>query len=132
MKPSNYLLFIAIYGGITGILMLFTPTDTLKMYGVPTDQYHIAIIQYLGISNFCLALLTYLLRNETQTKIIKNLLLVNALVHISSTLKGCYEFYILNIPVNNSFFWTDAIFRLGVGLLTLFMYFQISAKKTIN
>ncbi len=131
MKTSNYLLFIAIYGGITGILMLFTSADTLKMYGVPTDQYHIAIIQYLGISNFCLALLTYLFRNDTQTKNVQNLLLVSALVHISSTLKGCYDIYIQDLPAN-SFFWTDAIFRLGVGLLTLFMYFQISAKKTIN
>ena len=132
MKTSNYLLFIAIYGGITGILMLFTSADTLKMYGVPTDQYHIAIIQYLGISNFYLALLTYLFRNETQTKNVQNLLLVSALVHISSTLIVCYDFFILSIPINNSFFWPDAIFRLGVSLLTLFMYFQISSKKTIN
>ena len=132
MKTSNYLLFIAIYGGITGILMLFASADTLKMYGVNTDQYHIAIIQYLGISNFYLALLTYLFRNETQTKNVQNLLLVSALVHISSTLIVCYDFFILSIPINNSFFWPDAIFRLGVSLLTLFMYFQISSKKTIN
>lgn len=130
MKTSNYLLFLAIYGGITGILMLFTSANTLKMYGVPADQYHIAIIQYLGISNFCLALITYLFRNDTQIKNIQNILLVSALVHIASTLKGCYDFFFLNIPVNNSFFWTDAIFRLVVGLVTVYIYFKIS-KKTV-
>jgi membrane associated rhomboid family serine protease len=129
MKTSNFLLFFAIYGFIAGILMLFASANTLKMYGVPADQYHIAIIQYLGISNFCLALITYLFRNDTQIKNIQNLLLVSALVHIASTLKGCYDFFILSIPVNNSFFWSDAIFRLVVGLLTLFMYLQISKKK---
>ncbi|MCP9769211.1 hypothetical protein EGI22_14935 [Lacihabitans sp. LS3-19] len=128
MKTSNYLLFLAIYGGITGILMLFNATGTLKMYGVvPADQFHVAIFQYLGISNFCLALLTFLFRNETQVKNIKNLLLVTIIVHISSTLKGCYDIFLQDIPGNN-FFWTDAIFRLVVGLVTLVVYFNISKK----
>jgi hypothetical protein len=130
MKTSNYLLFLAIYGGITGILMLFNSSETLKMYGVvPADQFHVAIFQYLGISNFCLALLTFLFRNDTQFKNIKNLLLVSAIVHISSTLKGCYDIFIQDVPGNN-FFWTDAIFRLVVGLMTLLVYFKIS-KKTV-
>jgi hypothetical protein len=128
MKTSNYLLFLAIYGGITGILMLFNSSETLKMYGVvPADQFHVAIFQYLGISNFCLALLIFLLRNDTQIKNIKNLLLVSALVNIASTLKGCYDIFIQDVP-GNDFFWADAIFRLLVGLVTLFMYFKISNK----
>ncbi len=128
MKTSNYLLFLAIYGGITGVLMLFTATDTLKMYGVvPADQFHVAIFQYLGISNFCLALITYLFRNDTQIKNIQNLLLVSALVNIASTLKGCYDIFIQHVPANN-FFWADAIFRLLVGLITLYVYFKISRK----
>lgn len=128
MKTSNYLLFLAIYGGITGILMLFNSSETLKMYGVmPADQFHVAIFQYLGISNFCLALITFLFRNDTQVKNIKNLLLVSFIVHIASTLKGCYDIFLQDIPGNN-FFWADAIFRLVVGLVTLLVYFKISNK----
>jgi heme/copper-type cytochrome/quinol oxidase subunit 4 len=129
MKTSNYLLFLAIYGGLTGIMMLFNAPESLKMYGVvPADQYHVAILQYLGISNFCLALLTFLFRNDSQTKNIQNVLLVSATVNIVSTFKGCYDFYIQKIPVS-SFFWGDAIFRLCVGLVTLLIFLKISKKS---
>jgi hypothetical protein len=56
MKTSNYLLFIAIYGGITGLMILFNGKNSLENYGVtPIDSYHLAIMGYLGIANLSTA-----------------------------------------------------------------------------
>lgn len=127
MKPSNYLFFLAIYGGITGAFMLLDGKGSLETYGVSGDQYHIAVMQYLGISNLTLAVLMFALRNNIDTKAIRIILLVSAGEMILSSLKGFYDVQVIGIP-GNTFFWTDAIIRFLVGLVSIFMYFKISNK----
>jgi hypothetical protein len=47
---------------------------------------------------------------------------------IISSLKGLYDVQISGVA-GNTFFWADAIFRLLVGLVTLFLYFSLSKKE---
>lgn len=129
MKPSNYLLFLAIYGGITAFMMLFNPSGSLKDYGVPADAYHVVIFQYLGISNLTMAAVLFFLRNKVSTQVIRILLIISAIEMLSSSLKGFYDVQMSGIP-GNTFFWADAIIRAFVGLVTVYIYFTIS-KKTV-
>jgi hypothetical protein len=94
MKTSNFLTFLAIYGFITGGMMLFNATGSLQNYGVqPIDQYQIVILQYLGISNIGLPLITFLSRNASEPVVSQNILVVTAIICISSFLKACYDIF---------------------------------------
>lgn len=127
MKISNFLLFLAIYGFITGGMMLFNANGSLVNYAVqPIDQYHIVILQYLGLANIGIAFLSYQLRNETSAKVIQAVLGSTALLTIGSFLKACYDIFLMHVP-SNTFFWVDMTFRLLVGLATV--YFLVNTKK---
>ena len=124
MKTSNFLTFLAIYGFITGGMMLFNAAGSLQNYGVqPIDQYHLVILQYLGIANISSALIAFLFRNSGDPFTIRNILLVTALNTFASFLKACYDVFLLDIPSNN-FFWVDASFRLLVGFVCLYFAFK--------
>lgn len=126
MKTSNTLLFLAIYGIITGAMMLFNGSGSLESYGVkPIDQYHIATIQYLGISNISMGILSFLLRNEQSIKVSQTILLTTAITTIGSFLKGYYDVFLLQVP-SNTFFWVDMTFRLLVGLVCVYLYYKNS------
>jgi hypothetical protein len=105
-------------------MMLFDGAGSLKNYGVqPIDQYHIATIQYLGITNIGLALTTFLLRKSNDKNVIRSIVVVTAFDTIFSFLKGCYDVFLLHIPANN-FFWIDMTFRLLVGLVAVYFVFK--------
>lgn len=129
MKTSNFLTSLAIYGFITGAMMLFNANGALQNYGVqPIDQYHIAILQYLGITNIGLALVTFLSRNSSEYVVSQNILIVTAFTCISSFLKACYDIFLLHVS-SNTFFWVDASFRLLVGFICLYFAFKTSEKQ---
>lgn len=127
MKITNYLLFLAIYGTLTGSFMLFDGAGSLKNYGVNPDQYHIAAIEYLGIANIAAALLIFFIRNEVSQKVIKTILLISAAQMILSSFKGFYDVKILEVP-GNTFFWVDAAVRFVVGMVSLGLAFNVSKK----
>ena len=124
MKTSNFLTFLAIYGFIAGGMMLFNANGSLQNYGVqPIDQYHLAILQYLGIINIGVALITFLSRNSSESIVAHNILIVTAFTCIISFLKACYDIFLLNVP-SNTFFWVDMSFRLLVGFACLYFAFR--------
>ena len=124
MKTSNFLTFLAIYGFIAGGMMLFNPAGSLQNYGVqPIDQYHIATLQYLGIANIGLALVSFLFRNSSDTFTFHNIMVVTAFISIASFLKACYDIFLLHVP-SNTFFWVDMSFRLLVGIVCLYFVFR--------
>jgi len=126
MKTSYFLLFLVIYGFLTGVMMLFNAASTLQDYGVPNpDQYHIATIQYLGITNIGLALTTFLLKNSSDNNVIRTIFIITAFDTIISCLKGGYDAFLLGIPANN-FFWIDMSFRFFVGLVAVYYAFRSS------
>jgi hypothetical protein len=128
MKTSNFLTFLAIYGFIAGGMMLFNATGSLQNYGVqPIDQYHIVILQYLGIANLGLALVTFLSRNSSESAIAYTILIATAFTCISSFLKACYDIFLLNVP-SNTFFWIDMSFRLLVGFACVYFAFRTNEK----
>ena len=128
MKTSNFLTFLAVYGFITGGMMLFNAAGSLQNYGVqPIDQYHLVILQYLGIANIGSALIVYLFRNSGDLLTVRNILLVTAFNTFASFLKACYDVFLLHVPSNN-FFWVDASFRLLVGFVCLYFVFRKEEK----
>lgn len=127
MKTSYYLLFLAIYGGLTGVMMLLNGKSSLETYGVTPDQYHIVIMEYLGISNLAMAAVVYFIRNEVSVKVLRTILIISAIEMIGSSLKGFYDVQISGVE-SNTFFWVDAIIRALVGCISLFMVFKISPK----
>ena len=130
MKISNFLLFLAIYGFITGGMMLFNATGSLANFGMQSiDQYHIAILQYLGLTDISLALIAFLLRNESSATVIRSLLITYLFITISSFLKASYDVLLLHIP-SNTFFWVDMSLRLLVGVACVYFYVN-NSKKTV-
>jgi hypothetical protein len=128
MKTSNFLTFLAIYGFIAVGMMLFNATGSLQNYGVqPIDQYHIVILQYLGIANLGLALVTFLSRNSSEPTIAHTIFIATAFTCISSFLKACYDIFLLNVP-SNTFFWVDMSFRLLVGFACVYFAFRTTEK----
>jgi hypothetical protein len=128
MKTSNFLLFFSIYGFLVGGMMLFNANGSLVNYGIqPIDQYHVAILQYLGLLNITTALMVFLLHNEQSTKVVKTILLSAFLSCVGSFLKACYDIFFLQVP-SNTFFWVDMSFRLLVGLVCAVYLFKISSK----
>ena len=131
MKTSNFLLFFAIYGFIAGVMMLFNANGSLVNYGIqPIDQYHIAILQYLGLLNITTGLMVFLLRNEQSTKVITTLLLSGLLSCVGSFLKACYDIFLLHVP-SNTFFWVDMSFRLLVGFVCAYFLLSVNKKKCL-
>lgn len=127
MKTSNIFLFFAIYALIVGVLQLFNANGSLINYGVqPIDQYHIVILQYLGLINIAAGLIYYRLRNEQSVNVISTMLIYGIITCVGSFLKACYDIFLKEVP-SNTFFWIDMIFRLLVGLVCL--YFLLNANK---
>ena len=128
MKTSNFLIFLAIYGFVAGGMMLFNANGSLQNYGVqPIDQYHLVILQYLGIITIGVALITFLSRNSSEPIVAHNILIVTAFTCISSFLKACYDIFLLNVP-SNTFFWIDMSFRLLVGFACIYFAFRTNEK----
>ena len=122
MKTSNYLLFIAIYGFIVGVMQLFNANGSLVNYGVqPIDQYHIVILQYLGLVNIAAGLMYYRLRNEQSVNVISTMLIYGITTCVGSFLKACYDIFLKDVP-SNTFFWIDMSFRLLVGLTCVYFF----------
>ncbi len=131
MKTSNFLTFLSIYGFIVGGIMLFNAAGSLQNYGVkPIDQYHIVIMQYLGVVNIGLTLIFFLFRKSNDPLIIRNILLPAALLNIASFLKACYDIFLLHVP-SNTFFWVDMSFRLLVGFVCLYFAFKKEEQYSI-
>lgn len=129
MKTSNFLLFFAIYGFIAGGMMLFNANGSLVNYGIqPIDQYHIVILQYLGLVSITVGLLVFQLRNEQSEKVINAILLYGLITCVGSFLKACYDIFLLQVP-SNTFFWIDMSFRLLVGLVCVYFLLNISKKE---
>lgn len=128
MKIANFLTFLAIYGFIAGVMMLFNANGSLQNYDVqPIDQNHIVILQYLGIAIIGMALITFLSRNSSESMVTHNILIATAFTSISSFLKACYDIFLLNVP-SNTFFWVDMSFRLLVGFACLYFAFKTNEK----
>lgn len=124
MKTSTALLIFSIYGILTGLLLLFRAAGSLHDYGVANvDAYHIATVQYLGITDISLGMLGVLIRNSPDANAIKSYWYVGAFVTLASVLKGAYDFFGLDIPASN-FFWIDMSVRGVVGLACLYFAFK--------
>ena len=123
MKTSYFLIFLAIYSFLAGGVMLFNATGALQNYGIqPVDSYHIAIIEFLGLTNIGLGLNAFLFRNANADSA-RNIFISTAFLTIGSFLKGCYDVMLLGVPANN-FFWIDMSFRLLVGLVCVYFVFR--------
>jgi hypothetical protein len=123
MKTSYFLIFLAIYGFITGGMLLFSPSGSLENFGITSsDKYHIVILQYLGIADIGLSIILLLSRNSIDKLSIRNLLIGMAFILIGNVLKGLYDVYLVHIPAN-TYFWVDYSFTLLVGFACIYFAF---------
>lgn len=131
MKTSYFLIFLAIYGFITGGMLLFNPSGSLENFGLTaSDKYHIVIIQYLGVVDIGLSIILLLFRNSNDSQSIRNILIGSAFILISNVLKGLYDvFLVLRIPAN-TFFWVDYSFTLLVGFACIYFAFRSNENKS--
>jgi hypothetical protein len=128
MKTSYFLIFLAIYGFITGGMLLFNPSGSLENFGMTTsDKYHIVIIQYLGIVDIGLSIILLLFRNSSDNLSIRNILIGSAFILISNVLKGLYDVFLVHIPAN-TYFWVDYSFTLLVGFACIYFAFKQNEK----
>ena len=124
MKTSYFLIFLALYGLITGGMLLFNPSGSLENFGLTSsDKYHIVIIQYLGVVDIGLSIILFLFRNSNDKLSIRNILIGSAFILISNVLKGVYDVFVVHIPANN-FFWVDYFFTLLVGFACIYFAFR--------
>jgi hypothetical protein len=128
MKTSYFLIFLAIYGFITGSMLLFNPSGSLENFGMTSsDKYHIVIIQYLGVFDIGLSIILLLFRNSSDRLSIRNILIGLAFILIGNVLKGLYDVYLVHIPAN-TYFWVDYAFTLLVGFACLYFAFKKNEK----
>jgi hypothetical protein len=129
MKTSYFLIFLAIYGFITGGMLLFNPSGSLENLGITSsDKYHFLILQYLGIADIGLSIILLLFRNSNDSQSIRNLLIGSAFILIGNVLKGLYDvFLVLHIPAN-TYFWVDYSFTLLVGFACIYFAFKKNEK----
>jgi hypothetical protein len=128
MKTSYFLIFLALYGFITGGMLLFNPSGSLENFGLTTsDRYHISIIQYLGIVDIGLSIILLLFRNSSDSLSIRNILIGSAFILISNVLKGLYDVFLVHIPAN-TYFWVDYSFTLLVGFACVYFALKTSEK----
>jgi hypothetical protein len=124
MKTSYFLIFLALYGFITGGMLLFNPSGSLENFGMTTsDRYHIVIIQYLGVVDIGLSIILMLFRNSSDNYSIRNILIGSAFILISNVLKGLYDVYVVHIPAN-TYFWVDYSFTLLVGFACIYFAYK--------
>ena len=129
MKTSTFLLIIAIYGFITGGMMLFNATGSLQDYGVPqVDKYHEILFQYLGISNLGMALIVFLCRNSNNANEICKILIGYGVIAIGGVLLGSYKVIFMGLPAN-TFYYIDICMRLLEGFACLFFAVKVSKKR---
>ncbi len=129
MKTSKILLFFAIYAFIVGLMQLFNANGSLVNYGIqPIDQFHIVILQYLGLVNIAAGLMYYRLRNERSVNVISTMLLYGIITCVGSFFKACYDIFLKDVP-SNTFFWIDMIFRLLVGLVCVYFLLNVNKKE---
>jgi hypothetical protein len=128
MKTSYFLIFLAIYGFITGGMLLFNPSGSLGNFGITSsDKYHIVIIQYLGVVDIGLSIILLLFRNSNDNHSIRNLLIGSAFILIGNVLKGLYDVFFIHIPAN-TYFWVDYSFTLLVGFACIYFAFKKEGK----
>jgi hypothetical protein len=128
MKTSYFLIFLAIYGFITGGMLLFSPSGSLENFGITSsDKYHIVILQYLGIADIGLSIILLLSRNSIDKLSIRNILIGSAFILIGNVLKGLYDVYLVHIPAN-TYFWVDYSFTLLVGFACIYFAFKDKEK----
>jgi hypothetical protein len=127
-KISTFLIILAIYGFLTGGMMLFNSVGSLHDYGVPqTDVYHIVLFQYLGISNLGMALIVFLCRNLSDMEGIQKILIGYGAIAVAGVVLGCYNVFGVGIPAS-SFFYIDMLMRLVEGLACFYFAFEVSKK----
>lgn len=132
MSRSLFLLLAGIYGFFLAIPMLFFTESSLLNYGVPkVDLDHIAIMQYLGISNAMIGLLFLLNRNQPNSYSLCTVLLLGALNPLVGVVAGVYHVMVLNVPFS-TFFVADTLFRLALGLAFLYYYNRESKAAGAN
>lgn len=124
MNRSRFLLLAGSYGVILAVTMLFFTESSLLNYGVPkVDVDHIAIMQFLGLSNGALALMLLLNRNQPSSYPLRTLLLAQAIDILAGIGVSVYHILVLHVPFS-PFFVADSLFRLAMGLGALYYYNQ--------
>ncbi|WP_157580084.1 hypothetical protein [Rudanella lutea] len=120
MSRSLFLLIAGLYSCFLGLSMLFLAGESLKSYGVSNpDQAHISVMQYLGLTNIGLGILSLLNRHVPNSAGLRNALLTTAFVVFGGVLKGLYDVFVLHPPMSGLFL-ADTVLRLGLGLGLLY------------
>ena len=126
MKTSTFLLILAIYGFLSGGMMLFNSSGSLQDYGLPqVDKYHEILFQYLGISNLGMALIVFLCRNSSNSEDIYKILIGYGSIALGGVLLGSYKVIFKGLPAN-TFYFVDICMRFLEGLACMFFARKVS------
>ena len=124
MSRSVFLLIMGLYTTLSAIMMIVLPADSLKSYGtLSVDLTHIATIQFLGVAVIGEGILALLSRNAPNSGSLRHILLIITITTLGGVLLDVYYIVVLHPPMN-SFFTGDTVFRLLLGLATLYYYNQ--------
>jgi hypothetical protein len=124
MSRSVFLLIMGLYTTLSSLLMIVVPAESLKSYGaLSVDLTHIAAIQFLGVAAIGEGILALLSRNAPNYSSLRHILLAITITTLGGVLLGVYHIVVLHPPMN-SFFIGDTVFRLLLGLATLYYYNQ--------
>ena len=120
MKSKTFLLILAIYYLIFGVLGLFSSSAVLESFGAKNiDQFHISATQYLGQTNIGLALIAYLLYKTNHLPSMKAFFWAAAFFAFSAEILGFYQINFMNIPSSTTS-WVDTSIRLVIGFASLY------------
>lgn len=120
MKSNTFLIILAIYYGIFGIVGLFSASTVLESFGAKNiDQFHLSTVQYLGQTNIGLALIAILIRNTNHFASKKAYFWGAAFFAFSAEIIGFYQINFMGLPSTTTS-WVDTSIRLVIGFASLY------------
>ena len=100
MKRSIFLLITAFLGLFLGVICLFFPGKMAAGFGMTVTPLILMMIREAGACNFSMGYLNFAVRNHSDSKSLKNVLLFNMVYHV------------LILPVN-IYGWSQGILSIG-------------------
>lgn len=125
MSRPTFILLLSLYGLLLSLGMIFASEALLRGYGTPTtDLLHVALFQFLGISNLGVSVIGLLIRNAESSLGLRAFLTGQAVTILGGVAAGVYHVTVLGLP-NSTFFTVDSLWRLALGLGTVYYLMRL-------
>ncbi len=91
MKRSIFFTIIAVLSGFFGLFMSLATSTAAEGFGMEASPQYISLMRSFGLMLFSTAVLAFLVRNDSDSKTMKSVLIFNVLGNGLGVLAGVYS-----------------------------------------